>query len=338
MLRQVCLLFLFVVFQTQAQTEAIVQNLCQCEPLAYSEVTTDNKIFFITKETPEADLENELHFKVLQKQDQDWYLKSEIPLDLSGITLSDKDLKTGYKDYFDTAYSATDSTEMITGNIAGNDYSIAVLALGKMGTAYGGIHEFLFIYKAVDNNDVPLLYYYQGIEYQREFTLRNSKRISNPQDPFYQFSKKFVAKNLKPKEPTYGIDEQEVFNWRDKNKMLFKNLKEKQTSRIHFVAHDSTVFYERFKSKFMSQEMENERFKAYSGFKSPAFVYDKEKQKSLLVFIPEGWPNGGAWGVRSYNAIELKDNLLYLDSDDTLLIIDLEKQNIKQQKAKVTKT
>ncbi len=332
MLRQICFLFILSLpLQAQSQTEAILQDFCHCDPIVHSDITKNNEIFFVRETRRSEDSDKELYFNVLKKQKDHWYLKINEVLDLSNITLSDNDLKNGFKDYFEFVKPAKNHQKMQPINLQKQDYLFSVLKLGKTGTAYNGMHEYLFIFQNSEKEYSPHLYYYNRSEYENGFTLRSATRKSDPQDPFYQFTLDFVKKNLQTKEPAYCIPEEEVFQWRAANPNLFSNLRKTESSKIEFVAHQSSQYYDQYKADFKDCEVENDRYKAYSGFKSPVFVYDKINNQSLLLFIPNGWPNGGAWGMRSYTVTQLKGHKLYLYSlgNQKSLVIDIREKTIQ---------
>lgn len=68
------------------------------------------------------------------------------------------------------------------------------------------------------------------------------------------------------------------------------------------------------------------KYLALGGFASPIIVYNILSKKSQVVFIPEGWPNGAAWGLRSYYLKSINGDILIVESDENLLKIDLAKK------------
>lgn len=333
MRRLLCPLFVLIVSTTYGQSKSLIKDFCTCTPLTYSNTQDSHQLYFIEKvEDGQEDTPFALHLRKIEKRSHSWQLLSDEILDLSTITLSEEDLQNNYENYFDYVFPAKER-QMEFINLAQKDYLYTVLRLGKSGTAYNGLHEYLFVFQDRLADDPPLLYYYERSEYENGFTLRSSDRTSNPKDPFYTFIVNFVQDHLRPKEPSYYIDETEIFQWRDWNPRLFSNLQQSKSSSIQFVTHDSITFYKEHKRHFGNPEVQNEHYQAHSGFRSPVFVYDKKKDQSLLVFIPNGWPNGGAWGTRSYNVTQLKGNKLYLESENDLLIIDLAVQSIERRDA-----
>jgi hypothetical protein len=85
-----------------------------------------------------------------------------------------------------------------------------------------------------------------------------------------------------------------------------------------------------FENDFNSPvEYSNYQYLAYSSFVSPIFAYSKEFNKSYVVFIPEGYPTGGAWGLRSFYITNLIGNVIYAKSEEFRIEIDLVNKKIR---------
>ena len=74
------------------------------------------------------------------------------------------------------------------------------------------------------------------------------------------------------------------------------------------------------------KEISTLNYKLITGFKSPAILYDKINDKSIIVYIPQGFPNGASWGWRSFYPINISDDILTIESDDEILEITLNKE------------
>ena len=98
--------------------------------------------------------------------------------------------------------------------------------------------------------------------------------------------------------------------------------------QVNFGRYSGRSLYERYLDKNNSNEVKSSRYIALGGFISPIIIYDILNKESKVVFIPEGWPNGGAWGVRSYFVKAIKDNILEIESDENVIKINLDKSVI----------
>lgn len=336
MLRLFCFLLLLISLKIQAQPLEIIENFCDCQPLLYSQILPNNQLLYIEKVPypKEEDRPFDLHLKTLQKKAEQWSLVSDKRLHIHHAALSKEEFHRGFEDYIDNVEAMEHHQELQRFSFSSKDYVFGILALERIGTAYQGLHELVFLFQALDNKTDPLLYYYQRFDYEESYILRNTDPNATAKDPFLTFCKAFIEKELTTKEPPLYIAEKEVFQWRKNNPKIFDNIQKKGASSIVFSSYDSADFYNHHKAYFLSCEIENDQYKAYTDFKSPVFVYDKKGAKSLLVFLPDGWPNGGAWGIRSYRIATLKQSKLYLESPDTRYIIDLAQHTIKRQKEK----
>ncbi len=50
---------------------------------------------------------------------------------------------------------------------------------------------------------------------------------------------------------------------------------------------------------------ETDNYIIYGGFASPIIGVDKSTNNSFMIFVPEGYPSGGCWGVRSFEILSL---------------------------------
>ncbi len=334
MLRLLCFLLFLTVFKTQAQALEIIENFCDCQPLLHSPILLNNQLLYIENvaHPEEEDRPYDLHVKTLQKKDQDWALVSDKRLHIHNTALSKEEFQRGFEDYIDNVEAIEHHHQLQYLSLSSTAYVFGVWSLERVGTAYQGLHEVVFLFQDLTKGASPLLYYYQHSDYEESYILRSSDPTVPAKEPFLAFCKAFIAKELTPKEPPLYIAKKEVFRWRRNNPKIFDNLQKKDTAAIVFSSYDSVNFYNRYKAYFLNSEIESDLYKAYTGFKSPVFVYDKKRDKSLLVFIPDAWPNGGAWGIRSFRTAALKQHKLYLASPDIRYVIDLEHQRITRQR------
>lgn len=124
-------------------------------------------------------------------------------------------------------------------------------------------------------------------------------------------------------------------DWLIENKNVYNELIEfKDTNdlfEIKFLHSESSLFpaideyfsdEEIFKSN--CQLAENEFYKVSAGFALMVVALDKKNMSNFIIWIPQGYPAGGAWGVRSFSIEKLEKQVLTIFSEDFKLEISLD--------------
>jgi len=94
------------------------------------------------------------------------------------------------------------------------------------------------------------------------------------------------------------ITEHDTFDlgWLAANKALYQQRAEQQKWKdIHFPVVSKAIL-----DSMSSQNiMKVGDLTVQGGFVTPILAYSESSQQGYVIWIPEGWPNGGGWGFRS---------------------------------------
>ena len=67
------------------------------------------------------------------------------------------------------------------------------------------------------------------------------------------------------------------------------------------------------------------------GFASPVLAYSRKAEKTFVLWIPAGWPNGGGWGFRSLYVEDVSPagQITVSNRDDVHLLMDIPRQRVR---------
>lgn len=313
--------FLFFCINLYSQNiQSIIKMSCRCEPLTYFEKVHHDKIFYIEVENPDAfyDLKK-VTFHILEKIGNQWFKSNE-------HIVSEEYEFVHIEDQF--------KYENLV-SINNNQYYYSILDFHKMGAAYNDFKTIAFIFYDINKEESPII-----LLYERLFGEFSGRYSINGSDINFSYYKEFIKHTNLYVEHLFGknnydIDHEDNFKikWEMLNDKLYLSDYKYDLNdfKINFVEFNTINFYNNFKDKSDS-ELENSKYKAIAGFCSPVFIYNKKENKSAVVFIPEGWPNGAGWGFRSFYLKSLQDELLTIESEDYIIRINLSKQTLSSIK------
>ena len=313
----------FSVIVIAQQSKSIVSMYCSCDPEIVSDLVDGNKIYYITNDT-KSGFDVKLNYNLIEKISGQWTKKINQPFTFSNIE------KANNLKYFISDFSGSSANEKFPQtkivSINNQDYFYSTIQLYMQGTASNGINNFIFIFQDVNFKTKPIILSYERSngEFAGNYKVE-SKEVSKYSD-FIDETNKFVTSVFS--ESNDDIDSQDNFHlkWNNLNDNIFERISNDDEAYVRFVNFNSNDLYEKIKNEYEVEEIENNSYKLITGFITPTIVYDKNSDKSIVVFIPQGWPNGGAWGLRSFYPKNIVGDKIIIESDDEILTIDLKSE------------
>jgi hypothetical protein len=317
--KSLIIILLFVLkndLYSQYNFNSIATTICRCNPEAV--IGNNNKILYYNKEENEdwQDYQKRIVLNIVERIDNNWIKTNTI------------NISTEYDFY------SVHNNEFKYINIGNQDYYYSIIDCGLMGTAYNGLNTFQFIFYNLSNSSIINLKYVRlAGEPNGTYSIDSVTNLSS--------YKEFISSTTSFIENRFGKDNLDIDNeknyatkWNLSNENVFKELKRlKNTGEyidLNILEYNPSFYKKMFENDFNSPvEYSNYQYLAYSSFVSPIFAYSKEFNKSYVVFIPEGYPTGGAWGLRSFYITNLIGNVIYAKSEEFRIEIDLVNKKIR---------
>lgn len=313
----IIMLFVFVNnLYSQYNFNSIATTICRCNPEAV--VGNNIKILYYSKEENEdwQDYEKRIVLNVIEKINYNWVKTDKINIES----------KYDYYSVFNNEFKYL--------NIGNQEYYYSVIECGLGGTANNGIDVINFIFYNLSNSRIINLKYIRFAgEPNGTYSIDNETNLSS--------YKEFISHTTSFVENKYGKDNLDIDDennyltkWNLSNQNLFEELKRlKNTGEyidLNILEYNPSFYKKMFENDVNSPvEYSNYQYLVYSSFASPIFAYSKELNKSYVVFIPEGCPVGGAWGLRSFYITNLIGNVIYAKSEEFRIEIDLVNKKIR---------
>lgn len=167
------------------------------------------------------------------------------------------------------------------------------------------------------------------------YSIRSREVIGNYEYEDSDVSRRKAILNHATKEVNkiYGdqntdLDSEENFHlkWLSVNNNIYKQSSEERGEwiKVNFIEMDKSFFYKRIEDDPNNQQIiSNSKYIAYAGFVNPILAYSKKSGKSFVLWIPEGWPNGGAWGIRSFKIDNIDNNIIIASNEGTTIYFDM---------------
>lgn len=311
----ICLFFCIDLYSQN--TKSIIQTYCKCEPLTYLDKIYKNKVFYIEaiKNLDQDYKVDKVKLNALEKLGNQW-VSTNTYIVAEDIDYADINNQFEHNSIF---------------SLNNDLYYYSIMNLANEGTFYNGFTKVVFVFYNIDKEEKPIIITYERWESEAfgEYTVNENKSNIAPFKEFITHTSKYID-HLFGKS-NEDIDHEDNFNikWGLLNKALFTNMRENDLNNFEFafLEFNTENFYNNLKNE-NSMELENSNYKAMSGFSSPTIVYNKKENKSYVVFIPEGWPNGAGWGFRSFYIKNLQGDLLTIESDEYLVKINLKNKTL----------
>lgn len=321
------ILYLFLIlissFYYSQHSESIIKMYCNCDPLTTSHILEGNRIAFIQNEA-KSFFGVKLTFNLLEKTNGQWIRKYKQNIDLN-IPKTENNEQISLEN-FSFALSDENYKEINIIQLDEQYYFYTIINLGMQGTAYNGLNTYLFYFQNLDLLKKPVKILYERLDgkFSGKYLLEDG--TVNENYNFITEINKFIT--YKFGEVSDNIDDPRNFHlkWIGENINVHERIQNNHQAYVKFVYYIGSDFYNSIELSNEVNEIENDRFKVITGFKTPVIVYDKENDQSIVVYIPQGWPNGGAWGSRSFYPTNIDGKTITIESSEEILIIDIESE------------
>lgn len=189
---------------------------------------------------------------------------------------------------------------------------------GRMGTANAGLTERDYIFYVPGTASASV---YRYVKWQRkEGKLEEIRRGSGDFRVY-----------IKQSQPEEEGEKTELENfqkvWLVKNQALYEQMDKKGSwNAIQF-----PVFSKGLMDSLASDNIvQREELTVQGGFANPVLAYSSKAEKTFVLWIPAGWPNGGGWGARSLYVEEVSPagHITVSNRDDIHLLFDVPRQRV----------
>lgn len=305
------------------QSKSIVSMYCSCEPEIVSDLVDENKIYYITNDT-KSGFDVKLNYNLIEKISGQWTKKINQPFTFSDIEKANN-LEVFIEDFSgSSAPEKFPQTKIVT--INNQDYFYSTIELYLQGTASNGINNFIFIFQDVSFKTKPIILSYERSNGEFAGNYKTESKDIGKYTDFMDETNKFVT--LVFSESNDDIDNEDNFHlkWKIINDNVFERINNNDEAYVRFVKFNSDDLYQKIMNEYEVEEIEDDSYKLITGFISPTIIYDKKSDESIVVFIPEGWPNGGGWGHRSFYPKGITGDKIMIESDEEILTIDIKSE------------
>lgn len=315
------MIFIIIEINSFGQTnyKSIASVVCQCNQIAYT--GNDNTIlYYKIEKRDEEDYYNNINLNLISRIGGSWVHTKSIIID------------SNY-DY----YEIIDSTFQLV-NINGLEYYYSIIECANGGTANNGFNTYQFVFYNIENDSLIILKHTRISGQPTGYYYTQDQTSLIKYKDFISISQKFIVKKFGI--DNFDIDDEANFStkWYLKNEDIFENLENYkkygillENYSINIIEYDNE-FFNNILNKFKPQEsdiLNNSKYIAFSTFMSPVIIYSKERKKSYVVFVPDGYGEGGAWGMRSFKITDLNNDILTFKDSEFKLEIDLKNGKVK---------
>ncbi|HLS30128.1 MAG TPA: hypothetical protein VK021_04680 [Flavobacteriaceae bacterium] len=331
-------LFLFLPTLTFSQSAEIIEEYCDCKGFYNFIEDEDCSITFIRQEG-RNDFGSRLFIEtIVEGPNNTWEPVDRKEIVFDNISTSEEERARDFQDYYDGIFSTESNQQMRKISLDGEQYYYAILELYKRGTAYGGSHRLLFVFYNLEREEDPQVIYFEKWDSTSKGEWRQMGNLSTK--AFELFKKQasiYIDERFYSDEDPYAW-ENYLKEWNELNPNLHDDLREDRHYTANFLTFETEEFYNKMKEKFPYKEQENDAYRLFDAGFSPIFGYNKNTDKSFIVFVPQAWPSGGAIGMREIVLRKLTDNKVIIgnprnnDEDD-----DWTEVNLKTGKMRLVK-
>lgn len=297
--------------------QSIVKTICSCEPISVFSDIYNNKVYYLTEEkTGEYDT---------------LIIKLNIAEKIGNQWVKIKTQKIYSEDFVVVGNDETQYSTKVS--INNKIYYFTPILLGHLGTANNGLNNYLFVFYNITGSEAPIIINYTRMD--GEMVGEYEIITKDPKKKNLVLYKQFLKETNKHIDKVFGkVDEDinspknYISKWYIENNHI--DLSEKGMEyQTTFLEYKTSKFFREWENIDGIELKENERFKILSGFKAPILAYDKKENKTLVLYVPIGLPNGCCWGIRSFYIKSFKNNIIVAESEDDAIQIDLINEKIK---------
>lgn len=215
-----------------------------------------------------------------------------------------------------------------------DNHIFIVFETTSAGTFFNGKQTYNFcLFNLFDNSYEILKYFYISGNFVGEYI--NVEEVSEEtQKIVFPLAANFLENIGIGKENDIGENSFPHIQWIVNNPTIYKDIKENKNHyydlKILFTPIDKEIIpklsdfdgdLDAYRSNISTLETDN--YIIYGGFAAPIIGVDKSTNNSFMIFVPEGYPSGGGWGVRSFKIESLNENILIIQDYLYRLTIDL---------------
>lgn len=224
-------------------------------------------------------------------------------------------------------YSAFDTIKQVM--ISDEDYFLSKLYCSHQGRAYEGyLHQKYVFYNIKKDSFIQIDYTEWLDDMIGSFDSPNSKLSERKQ--FVEYINNF---EIDKEDINLNNPNNYYLSWLDSNRGIYDKIENSNVwYDINFKEITKEEFYNFFENGNGQVEMyRSDEYFAIAGFRNPIFIYNKYSSKGYMVFVPQGYPNGAAWGGRSFDidSITTEGILGIINPEIQFLAIDLKNRKIK---------
>lgn len=302
--------------QQKIDALSIITTIITTKPKAYAVSDDNNKIIFLNEEKGEWS-NSSLYLTALEKINNNW------------IQISKR--KIGNEDMVDL-HSDTIKSVVINNT----NYSFFIADGFYQGTAYNGLNRNHFIFYNMESDSlIDVTYILQAGDAVGNYEISNSTISKNKELLGY------VTNCVNTIYGKQNLDLNSVDNfhlkWLSLNPEIYNRVKDNLNSQswidVNFPSFNKDFFYSRIdKDPNNPKIIDSSKYIAYAGFVNPVLVYNKEVQKCFVLWIPEGWPSGGAWGIRSFEIDSISDDLIFASDGSISIDFDVAHNKLRARK------
>lgn len=206
----------------------------------------------------------------------------------------------------------------------------------QMGTAFNGYTANTFVYyDDVRDSLLEVTYSIWAGAASGNYAIKNSSiknHTSIIKHTVVQVENIYGKQNL-------NIDDPENFHlkWAAMNNDIYDKVEKYRDLNIwidfNILTMPKEFFFSRIENDPNGMEIKSSsKFRAVAGFVNPLLVYSIEEQLTYVLWIPSGWPSGGAWGLRSFEIDDISEYIIIASDEFQILHFDLQNMKVKSIK------
>lgn len=298
---------------SQSAEYNVARSNCKCSPILFRFLSPENKIVYLQKNKGDLKAGQKLTLSILDKTGSRWSFSHDIQI--------------GSEDFCE---NLLDSFEVI--ELADQRYIYFVTDCNNNGAAYSGKLTLHFLFYDLQKDSLfDLVYVKWAGEALGQFSVKNNADINSykifEEKANDYITKKYGSQNLNIDDPKNFVQK-----WQIDNEGIFEEIKANtdnhKSVKIVCPAYDKS-FFSRVEIQNYSDTLNTKDYIFSAGFVSPVLIYSKQKEKTSVLWIPQGYPSGANWGRRSFKIEGFKGNMLVVSNEDLKLEIDIVDYTIK---------
>jgi len=218
--------------------------------------------------------------------------------------------------------------------IDGRSFLFVPIEHGYLGTAFIGYEEMNFAFLDLTKNTTSIIGFGKHQNSIGSYSFENMP--SHNYHKFLEIINPIIKSYFKPyRVENINNENQFVIKWLIESEDIYNRV-ERDTESWHELKFTkySAAFFEEWVNNSHADVLTNEEWTAVTGFVMPVVVKSIDSDSCLVVWIPQGYPNGAGWGARSYKFLGLNGDRLTISNGFEILFIDIGDSQVKRMQAK----